>query len=390
MPAHAEPGDPIYLDYAATAPLRPEVWEAMETAVESAYNPASSHRPGRDARRCLEAARAELSDRLGCRPGEITFTAGGTGSNNLAILGFARAHRGREPRVVISVVEHKSVALAAKRAELEGATVLTIPVDSTGTVRPEALEERLDDGAPTLVSVMWANNEVGAVQPVERLAELAHERGALFHTDAVQAVGKLDVSLRRVPADLMTITAHKLGGPVGIGLLVRREDAPLEPITYGGMQEGGLWPGTQNPVAATGFATAVRLAFEERPLRATKWAKLRDRLADRLRRAIPELRIHAEGATRLPNLLSVGVPGCDTGALLVALEMEGIAISAGSACDSGAATGSDVLRAMGVDPDGPYATLRFSLGHATTSEQVERAAEATARVAGRITAAHPA
>jgi cysteine desulfurase len=186
---------------------------------------------------------------------------------------------------------------------------------------------------------MWANNEVGALQPVEEICRLAREHGALFHTDAVQAVGKVQVSLTRVPADLATVTAHKLGGPVGVGLLVRRAAARLQPITYGGSQEGGLWPGTQNPLAATGFAAAVQLAVREQPAAAERWRRLRDGLAQVLAEGIPDLRIHAEEAQRLPNLLSVGIPGCDTGALLLALDMAGVAVSAGSACSSGSTSG---------------------------------------------------
>jgi cysteine desulfurase len=235
---------------------------------------------------------------------------------------------------------------------------------------------------------MWANNEVGTVQPVAKAAELAREYGALFHTDAVQAVGKLAVSLEGVPADLLTATAHKLGGPLGIGLLVRKDGVELQPITFGASQEASLWPGTQNPVGATGLAAAWKLAVDERGESISRWLALRQRLADRLTRGLPEARIHAEGAAeRLPHVLSVGIPGRDTGALLLALDLDGIAVSAGAACSSGSSAGSAVLEAMGIRPREPYATLRFSFGHATTAEEIERAADATVQAASRSFAA---
>ncbi|MFQ5690550.1 MAG: cysteine desulfurase family protein [Gemmatimonadota bacterium] len=378
---------PMYLDYAATAPLRDEVWEAMARARRKCGNPASAHGFGRDAHRHLEEARETLSGLLGCAPGESLFTGGGTQSDNLAILGFVRARAGRRPRVLLSAIEHKACLGAAERAEAEGATVRLLPVDSEGTVELEALadELRADADRPTLVSILWANNEVGSVQPVARAAALAHEHGALFHTDAVQAFGKIPVSLETVPADLLTVTAHKLGGPVGIGLLVRRRDTELEPLAYGGSQERSLWPGTQNPVGAVGFAEAARLAVEEREAVAPAWRAMRDQMAAALRKAIPGLRVHAEHAPeRLPNLLSVGIPECDTGSLLVSLDLEGVAASAGSACSSGSSKGSHVLEAMGIGGTGEYATLRFSFGHDTTAEQVAHATAVTADAASRL------
>lgn len=377
----------VYLDYAATAPLRPEVWKAMEEALSASYNPASTHFFGQRANQCLEEARAELSRLLGCRKRELYFTSGGTGSNNLAILGFIRPRLPQRPRVILSVVEHKACLEAAKQAEEEGADVHLLPVDAAGTVEIELLKELLEEGSerPTLVVVMWANNEVGTVQPVAEIAELAHRCGALFHTDAVQALGKVEVSLERVPADLLTITSHKLGGPMGIGLLFCREGVDLDAIAYGGTQERAMWPGTQNPVGAHGFATAVRLAEAERASTAPHWHAMRDRLAARLVEEIPGCRIHAADApARLPNLLSVGIPGCDTGTLLVFLDLEGIAVSAGSACSSGSAERSPVLQAMGLAQEEDYATLRFSMGPETTEEEVERAAEAAVRACKRV------
>ena len=312
-------GTMIYLDHAATCPMRKPVWEAMERLVgEADFNPASLHAPGGRAAAALEQARRDIAAALGTARSDILFTGGGTQSDNLAILGFARA-TGGTARLLVSAVEHKAVLEAARRAEAEGCVVEILPVDSTGRLDPQTLEERLSAATdrPTLVSVMWANSEVGSVQPVRELCEIAHRHGAIFHTDAVQACGKVPVSLEDVPADLLTVTAHKLGGPVGIGLLVRRGDVRLEPLAYGGSQERSMWPGTQNPLGAVGFAEAVRLATSELPRSADLWRELRIGLEERLCEAIPELTVHGkEAPERLPQLLSVGIEGCDQAALL--------------------------------------------------------------------------
>ncbi len=391
---HGSEEERVYLDYAATAPLRAEVWEAMEAARESCFNPASAHAFGRRAHACLEEARGTLADLLGADRQEVFFTSGGTQSDNLAILGFARAHlrKGRDavegtgPRLLVSAVEHKACLQAAKRAAAEGADLTILPVDPHGVLELDALRDALAEGdGPALVSVMWANNEVGTVQPVHEAAALAREHGALFHTDAVQAFGKTEVTVAGPPVDLLTITAHKLGGPVGIGLLYRRKGVELEPLCYGGSQERGVWPGTQNPLGALGFATAARLASEERQEEATRLSTLRDRLAERIRAGVPEVRVHADGApARLPNVLGIGIPDCDAATLLVSLDLEGVAVSGGSACSSGSEVGSHVLEAMGIGQDADYAAIRFSLGVGTEESHVDRAAEATVRACVRL------
>jgi cysteine desulfurase len=361
----------------------------MEAELEHCFNPASPHAFGRGAHRCLETARDGLAGLLECDRTELYFTAGGTPSNNLAILGFARRHRGESPRIFLTAVEHKAGLKAAQVAEGEGARVAHIPVDGDGTADPDWLAGALEEagGAPALVSVMWANNEVGTIQPVRAFAELAHSHGARFHTDAVQAVGKAAVSLAEVPADFLTATAHKLGGPVGIGLLYCRRGHRLEPLLYGGEQERSVWPGTQNPLLATGFAEAARLAIEGREERAAGWQQLRDHLEARLLEEVPGAVIHGGGAPeRLPNVVSVGIPDCDSGAVRVSLDLEGIAVSGGSACSSETEVGSTVLEAMGVEGGDRYATVRFSFGPGTTVEEVDRAAETLARVATRVLA----
>lgn len=387
----ADPDRPTYLDHAATSPLRDEVWAAMEeVAREADFNASSLHRAGQAAHARLEEARREIAGHLGCPRSELVITGGGTQSDNLAVLGFARAHADRDPAILVSAVEHRAVLAAAERAASEGARVERIPVDRSGTVDLDVLADLLGevDGRPTLVSLMWANNEVGVVQPVAEAARLAAGHGAAFHTDAVQALGKVPVSLDDLPPILLTATAHKLGGPVGVGLLRVPADEELTPLAFGGTQERGLWPGTANPVGATGFAAATRLACEEREQNARRWLRLRDGLVDELRERIPDLRIHGgEAPRRLSHLLSVGVPGVDTGSLLVSLDLEGIAVSAGSACSSGSSSPSHVLEAMGITVDpAEYGVLRFSFGPETGDDEVARVAERVPAVVDRLRA----
>lgn len=379
----------LYLDYAATWPMRPEVWEAMGAELRHGFNPASAHAPGRRAHRCLEVARGRIADLLGCARSSFYFTGGGTQSDNLAILGFVRSNPGRSPRVFVSEIEHKACLEAGDRGAVEGARVARIPVDGSGTIDLGWLRRELaaDPDAPTLISVMWANNEIGTVQAMGEIVELGHEYGALVHTDAVQALGKVDCDLERTPVDLLSATAHKLGGPVGIGLLYLRRGVTLEPLSYGGGQERSMWPGTQNPIGATGFAAALALALEDREAEVARWTALRDHLEARIRAEIPDARIHAGDAPlRMPNLVSIGIPGCDSGAVLVSLDFEGIAASGGSACGSDSSVGSDVLDAIGITSDVPYATVRFSFGHDTSRADVDAAADALARVAARVVA----
>lgn len=367
--------------------MRTEVWSAMEAELEHAFNPASSHAFGRQAHRCLELARGEIASLLGCDRNGIYFTGGGTQSDNLAILGFLRAEDGNRPRVFVSAIEHKACLESAERGAEAGARVSVVPVSADGVVDLAWLDSALaeDPDAPTLVSIMWANNEVGTIQPMDSVVRVAHAHGALVHTDAVQALGKVPVRVDDTPVDMLTATAHKLGGPVGIGILYCRKGVRLEPLSFGGGQERSMWPGTQNPIGAAGFATALRLAIDERETEVPRWLALREHLERRLRSEIPGARIHAAGAeNRLPQLVSLGIEGCDPGAVLVSLDLEGIAVSGGSACASGTGTGSSVLTAMGIEPDGPYATLRFSFGHNTTREDLDRAVDVLARVTRRV------
>ena len=382
---------PIYLDHAATSPLRPEARAAWEAAVGTAdFNPASAHGFGRAAYDALEAAREQLARIVGVPRQDLVWTGGGTLADNLAVLGFARAHAGERPLLVVSAVEHKAVLAAARRAEAEGAELVVLPVDKSGSVVPAELEAALVGiaaGRPALVSVMWANNEVGTVQPVADLCRISHAHGALFHTDAVQAFGKLHVSLTDVPADMLSLTAHKIGGPVGIGALIVRQGMQLEPLVYGGSQERGLWPGTQNPLGAAAFTAAAGAAVGEISASALRWSSMRDTLEADLRHGIEGLVVHAANASeRLPQLLSIGVPGADAATLLMGLDLAGISVSSGSACSSGSQAGSHVLAAMGIAPADAYAVLRFSFGPFTSEAEVARAGEATIRAAAQARA----
>ncbi|MEJ2481927.1 MAG: cysteine desulfurase family protein [Gemmatimonadota bacterium] len=391
MPSLMMNASGIYLDHAATSPLRPEARGVWAAHVESAdYNPASLHRFGRSAHDLLERSRESIAGLLDLdRPRELLFTGGGTASDNLALLGFTRTHAGERPVLVVSSIEHKAVLAAARRAEVEEAELILLPVDDHGVVDPAALEAALRTarGRPCLVSVMWANNEVGSVQPIAELCRIAHASGARFHTDAVQAFGKLPLSLTEIRADLLTITAHKIGGPVGIGALVVRGDLGLEPLVYGGSQERGLWSGTQNPLGAAAFAAAAEAAVREIPESVPRWTEIRNTLESDLCAGIEGLVVHAGSArARLPQLLSVGIPGADPATLLMVLDLAGIAVSSGSACSSGSQTGSHVLAAMGIDPVSEYAVLRFSFGPFTTEEEVSRAGQAAIRAAAQARA----
>jgi cysteine desulfurase len=362
--------EPVYLDHAATTPLRPEVREAILPFLGERWgNPSSAHRWGREARAALEDARVRLAAVLGASPAEVVFTRGGTESDNLAVLGRARAVPGAP--VVCSAVEHKAVLASAKAACREGSPFRALPVDGDGVVREEALPELLAE-RPAVVSVMWANNETGALQPVERIAARCREAGAVFHTDAVQAFGKVPVRVDRVPVDLLSLSAHKFGGPVGVGALFVRRGTELRPLLFGGSQERALRPGTEDVVGAVGMAVAAELAARGPEEETARLRALRDRLEAGLRAAIPELVVHAAGAERLPTLLNVSVPGAAADALLPTLDLEGIAASSGSACTSGAVEPSHVLTAMGIPAEVAGPSVRFSLGRGTTQEEVER------------------
>ena len=376
----------IYLDHAATTPTRDEVRVAMRPYLAREFgNPSSTHARGRAAANALEDAREKVADLLGADPTEIYFTRGGTESDNLAVLGRADAVRqsGRTPFVAVSEVEHRAVLDAADAVAEEGGRAERIPVAPDGTPQPDALYGCLEED-PALVSLMWVNNEVGMRLPVGDVARRCRERGVPFHTDAVQAVGKVPVRVDEVPVDLLTATGHKIYGPKGTGILFVRRGTELRPRLFGGGQERGLRPGTQDVAGAVGMAEALSLAVDELGDESRRLGALRDELQDRLREGIPGLKVHGEEGTRAPHVLNVGIPEVSLDSLLVSLDMGGLAVSSGSACASGASRASHVLRALYGSAAEETAPIRYSLGRETDGEQIARAAALTIRTVERL------
>jgi cysteine desulfurase len=378
---------PVYLDHAATTPVRSEVLEAMMPYLtdQSFGNPSSAHRFGRAARAGIEQARRQIAESLGAEPSQVIFTSGGTEADNLSIVGAALAARDRGAPMcaAVSAVEHKAVLAAAHAVCHLGGREVLLPVDSAGMLDLEALDRALAE-TPSVVSVMWVNNEVGVVQPVAHIAERCRDAGVIFHTDAVQAVGKVQISLQNLCCTLLTISGHKIGAPKGIGALIVRDRKAVEAILHGGGQQYGIRPGTENVAGAVALGRAVQLATAEREALAQRLMKLRDELASRLRATVPDLTVNAEGSERAPHLLSIAVEGADSEALLMHLDLAGIAASSGSACSTGAVEPSHVLVAMGVPRELALGTIRFSFGRESSMDDVDRAAEAVPGVVAKV------
>ena len=358
-----------YLDHNASQPLRPEAWEAMGAALGEGGNPSSVHAEGRRARATVERAREQVAALVGADPRWIVFTSGGTEANHLALMGC-----GRE-RALVSAVEHPSVLKARPDAEV-------IPVDGEGVVRLDRLEAMLDgDPRPAIVSVMLANNETGAIQPVAEAARLAHAHGAMIHCDAAQAVGRIRVDWHALDIDLMTISAHKFGGPQGAGALLVRPGTPLSPLIGGGGQEFHLRGGTENVAAICGMAAALSSALDDDATAAM--AALRDRFESRLKAVSPAVRIFAEEVQRLPNTSCFALDGLLAETAVMALDLHGIAISSGSACSSGKVGPSHVLEAMGAPARLARAALRMSLGWNTEEKDLSQLVDAWSELVSR-------
>ncbi len=368
---------PVYLDHAATTPVRPEVVEAMLPYLGGAFgNPSSAHRFGRAARAGLEQARREVADAVGAEPSQVIFTSGGTEADNLAVIGAALAARAKGGRMaaVVASTEHKAVLAAAHAVARMGGEETVLPVDRQGLVELAEVERALAD-RPSVVSVMWVNNETGVLQPVEEIAGRCHEAGVPFHTDAVQAFGKVPLSVAGLPCSLVTLSGHKIGAPKGIGALVVRVRGVVEAIIHGGSQQFGIRPGTENVAGAVALGRAAQLAAAEQAEAAPRLEALRRDLAARLRAGVPDLVVNADDGPRAPHVLSVSVPGADGEALLMHLDLAGVAASGGSACSTGSVEPSHVLTAMGVPRPLALGTVRFSVGKETTPADLERAAE---------------
>jgi cysteine desulfurase len=379
-----------YLDHAATTPMVPEAVEAMSRELGRVGNASSLHGSGRAARRVVEEARESIAAHVGAQPAELIFTSGGTEADNLAVKGgyWAQASSGRT-KLVISAVEHHAVLDSAGwLAQSAGAATLLVPVDAQGRLERQALADAVDD-TTALVSVMWANNEVGTRQPVERAAALARQQGALSHSDAVQAVGHLAVDFGRSGLDLMTFTAHKLGGPYGIGALLARREVKLTATQHGGGQEREVRSGTFDVAAAAGFAAALEVAVRGREQEEARIRRLRAELIDAVRAAVADVVLHGtlDPADSLPGVTNLGFPGCRSDSLLMLLDESGIDCSAGSACSSGVPEPSYVLTAMGVAAEAAQSAVRFSLGHSSTSADVQALAAALPAAVQRARAA---
>ena len=364
---------PVYLDHAATTPVREEVVAAMAPFFGPRFgNPSSVHRWGRDARVALDEARERVAACLGAHPDEVCFTSGGTEGDNFAILGSARALMKAGRKVAITTpIEHKAVLEAVHEIVREGGEERIVPVTNDGLVDREAYKAALD-ARVAIASVMWVNNEVGVIQDVPALAAEAKAAGAVFHTDGVQAFGKVEIDAKTTPFDLLTISGHKIGAPKGIGALFIRRGTLLENLLHGGSQDRGRRPGTENVAFALGLATAAELVIAEHEAESARLGALRDALEQGLRERIPDIVIHGAAAPRAKHITNVSIPGTDSESMLMALDMRGIATSAGSACQSGSVSASHVLTAMGVTREIANAALRLSLGSLTDASSIDR------------------
>jgi cysteine desulfurase len=376
-----------YLDNAATTPVRPEVLEAMLPYLgkEAFGNPSSAHRFGRAARAGIEEAKRAVATAVGAEPNQVVFTSGGTEADNLAIIGAALAARDRGGpfRVAVSATEHKAALAAAHAVKHLGGEEVILPVTASGQVDGAALDKALARGV-AVVSVMWVNNEVGTVQPVAGLATRCCDAGVSFHSDAVQAFGKVPVSLRDVKCTLLTISGHKICAPKGVGALIVRDRKAVEAIIHGGGQQFGIRPGTENVPGIVGLGVAARLAAEEQQSLAARLGELRDALEQRLVAIVPDALINGWQGARAPHISNVSIPGTDSEALLMHLDLAGIACSSGSACSTGAVEPSHVLTAMGVPRELGVAALRFSFGKDSTAEDVEALAAVLPRIVEKV------
>src|SRR5438876_491630 len=380
-----------YLDNAATTPVRPEVLEAMLPYLgkEAFGNPSSAHRFGRAARAGIEEAKRAVAGALGAEPNQVVFTSGGTEADNLAIIGAALAARDRNGpfRVAVSATEHKAALAAAHAVKHLGGEEIILPVTASGQIERDALEKALERGV-AVVSVMWVNNEVGTLQPVAELAARCREVPAparvLFHSDAVQAFGKLPVSIQDSGCTLLTISGHKIGAPKGVGALIVRDRQAVEAIIHGGGQQYGIRPGTENVPGIVGLGIAARLAAAEQHALATRLHELRDELERRVLAIVPDAVINGWQGERAPHISNVSIPGTDSEALLMHLDLAGIACSSGSACSTGAVEPSHVLTAMGVPRELGVAALRFSFGKDSTIDDVDAVTAALPRIVEKV------
>jgi len=372
----------IYLDHAATTVTRPEAIAALTAVLGRDYNPSSLHAEGRSARAILDEARSVVARVLGAKPREIVFTGSGSEADTLAILGIARAraHEGRH--IITSAIEHHAVLHACDALEAEGWRVTRLGVDRNGRIAADDLRAAMRPGT-TLVTLALANNEIGVVAPIAEFAAIAHAGGARFHTDAVQAPGQLPLAVDALGVDTLALSGHKFGAPKGVGILYVRTGTALAPLVHGGGQEHGLRAGTENLAGIAAVAVALELAESERPAFTARIGVLRDRLAAGLA-TIPGASINAADAPRLANSLSVAFSGVRSDLLLMGLDLEGIAASAGSACAAGSLEPSHVIEALGLPDDRSRSVVRFTLGRTTTAGEIERVVASVPRIVANV------
>ncbi len=362
----------VYLDHSATTPVREEVLKAMWPFFADAFgNPSSVHSDGGAPKEALARAHSMVADVLGCRPGEVVFTGGGTEADNLAVLGYARSQRHRGNHVITTVIEHEAVLNSCRQLEREGFRVTYLPVDRDGLVDPYGVQAALTDET-VLVSVMLANNEIGTVQPVAEISEIAHQRGAVVHTDAVQAACLLDLNVSRLNVDLLSVSGHKVYGPKGVGALYVRSGTHLDPVVFGGGQEGNLRSGTENVPGVVGLAVALALAAAERDAEGHRLTELRDRLIAGVLSSVSGAHLTGHATRRLPGHASFYCDDVSGESLLVNLDVAGISCSSGSACRAGSTEASHVLTAIGLPTSLGRNGLRMTLGRGTSAEDVDR------------------
>jgi cysteine desulfurase len=361
-----------YFDYNATTPLDPRVLAEMLPFFNDRFaNPSSAYRQGCDALGAVENARKGVAKLIGADPSEIVFTSGGTEADNLALFGAARRQEKRGDHLIISAIEHKAVLNTCRQLEKEGFALTVLPVDGNGLVDPGDLRRSIRKET-VLISIMQASNETGVIQPVRELAALARERGILFHTDAVQTVGKMTVDAADLGVDLLSLSAHKIYGPKGTGALYIRRDVAIAPLLYGGGQESKRRPGTENVAGIVGLGKAAELCQSEMAAEARHLGDMRDRLQKEIVERIPGTRVNGDAPRRMPNTLNVSFPGCDGGVLVAFLDGAGLALSSGSACSAKSRAPSQVLLAMGRTPDEAASSLRISLGRFSREEDLEK------------------
>ena len=377
--------DRVYIDHAATTPLDPEVAEAMARIFRETHgNPSSIYAEGRAARAAVDRARDEVAATIQAEPSEIVFTSGGTEADNLALRGALKARREERDGLITSAVEHHAVIDTARDLERYAhVRVDVVGVDRYGVVSPAAIRDAIDERT-SLVSVMHANNEIGTIEPIAEIGAICREVGVTFHSDAVQTVGALEVDVRKIPVDLLSINAHKFYGPKGVGALYVRRGTRIATMQTGGGQEKGRRTGTENVAGIVGMGVAMRIARARRAAESPRQAQLRDRIIAGVRGRVRDVVLNGHPTERLPNNVSFCIPGTDGESLIVALDLEGFAVSSGSACTSGETEPSQVLLALGLDRELAKGSLRVTVGRSTTEEQVDRFVEALARVVIRL------